>query len=113
MTGTLLTTGNTEPTKRRPWPRAPCSGGSSRGSGSVTTVKDDVAFSRWGNELVDESVNGGTGLDEMIILRGRLSLATNSSMDLAPTTLVPERLQTKKDGSRDESAEWLESEASN
>jgi len=74
VTGTLLTTGDTRADEKETLGLELLGSADRVGVVRVTTVNDDVALLKVGDELVDESVNGGTGLDEKDHLAGALEL---------------------------------------
>ena len=64
MTGTLLTAGNTRADEEEALGLELFAAADGVGVVGVTTIDDDVSGLKVGDELLDELVNGRTGLDE-------------------------------------------------
>ena len=74
VTGTLLTTGNTRANKQETLGLELLCAADGVGVVRVTTVDDDVTLLELGDELVDEGIDGSTGLDEEDDFAGALEL---------------------------------------
>ena len=74
MTGTLLTAGNTRADEEEALGLELLAAADGVGVVGVTTIDDDVSGLKVGDELLDELVNGRTGLDEEDDLAGALEL---------------------------------------
>ena len=74
VTGTLFTTRDTGADKEETLGLELLGAADGVGIVRVTTVDDDIALLEVGHELLNESVNGGTGLDEEDHLTGALEL---------------------------------------
>ena len=75
MTSALLTTGHTRADEEKTLGLELLCAADGVGVVGVTTVDDDVTLLELGDELVDEGIDGSTGLDEEDDFAGALELA--------------------------------------